>query len=214
MLMCKDFTIADEKYRGLCSGAMATFGENLRRLRKRAGLTQNDLAARMEFSNNSPISGWERAAEGRLPDAPVIQQFAKSIGCEPRELLENVVTEYDKLRGVGQTPSPKKDIDARAVFNIEQEPSAKDLGGSTHALPRDRRPQSSPIIDAKVQRLTALRDRHQLADDLEAAAAHIRRVAHALRPPQQTPAALPPQQRFASRDRGLRRTGTDRGKKR
>ena len=76
---------------------VSSFGENLRREREARGLTQDQVARRMGYANNSQIAAWERSPN-RLPDADNVRKAAEAIGCEPWQLLEGVETDYDRLR--------------------------------------------------------------------------------------------------------------------
>jgi transcriptional regulator with XRE-family HTH domain len=73
---------------------IVTFGENLRRARKRARLTQ------VELSRAAPL---DRAAISRLecgeraPDLPTLLRICTALGVEPRDLL----------RGIGPKLSPR-----------------------------------------------------------------------------------------------------------
>jgi transcriptional regulator with XRE-family HTH domain len=73
---------------------IVAFGENLRRARKRARLTQ------VELSTAAPL---DRAAISRLecgeraPDLPTLLRICVALGVEPRELL----------RGIGPKASPR-----------------------------------------------------------------------------------------------------------
>jgi transcriptional regulator with XRE-family HTH domain len=73
---------------------IVTFGENLRRARRRARLTQ------VELSTAAPL---DRAAISRLecgeraPDLPTLLRICAALGIEPRELL----------RGIGPKVSPR-----------------------------------------------------------------------------------------------------------
>jgi transcriptional regulator with XRE-family HTH domain len=73
---------------------IVAFGENLRRARKRAGLTQ------VELSTAAPL---DRAAISRLecgeraPDLPTLLRICAALGVEPRDLL----------RGIGPKVSPR-----------------------------------------------------------------------------------------------------------
>lgn len=73
-----------------------TFGENLRRARVRAGLTQEALTARLGLKRQAPISLWE--SRSTLPKPETIVRLARAVGCKPRDLLEGVETPYDRLR--------------------------------------------------------------------------------------------------------------------
>lgn len=74
------------------------FGENVKRLRKRAGLTQEELAHRLGLARPGPVSLLEGKRKGKLPKPVTIRKWAKALGVEPWELLEGVETEYDRLR--------------------------------------------------------------------------------------------------------------------
>jgi len=67
------------------SVAKTTFGELLKRLRKRAGMTQDDLAAAIGYSR-SLIGALER--NDRLPDVEVvIQTYLPALGLQEEPLL-------------------------------------------------------------------------------------------------------------------------------
>lgn len=74
------------------------FGDNLKRLRDRAGLTQEAVAEKMKLKRPTPISLWEGPRKGTVPKVSTIKRLAKAVACEPWELLDGVDTEYDKLR--------------------------------------------------------------------------------------------------------------------
>jgi transcriptional regulator with XRE-family HTH domain len=76
-----------------------TLGENLRALRRRVGLSQEDLARRLKHENgrNATISKWERDAEW-LPSRQTIRKLCAALQCEPWELFDDAVTPYDRLR--------------------------------------------------------------------------------------------------------------------
>lgn len=57
---------------------------NIRAMRKRAGMTQADLAAAMGV-NLSTIGNWER--EITIPDVEQIWNCAVALGCTPNDLL-------------------------------------------------------------------------------------------------------------------------------
>ena len=61
-----------------------TFGENLKRLRKRARLTQNDVAEALNISRQS-VSKWEK--DIALPQISFISPLTKILNCTLEELL-------------------------------------------------------------------------------------------------------------------------------
>ena len=83
----------------------ARFGQNLRALRDRAGLTQSGLAKRLGFTGSSTVSHWE---SGRMLPAPhTVTTLAAALRCSPADLLVGVVTPYDALRGLQELPGPE-----------------------------------------------------------------------------------------------------------
>src|SRR5690349_16566278 len=73
-----------------------TFGENLRRIRTRKGITQETLMVALGLRRPAPISLWESRAT--LPRPDTIVRLEQALGCDPRELLDGVETPYDRLR--------------------------------------------------------------------------------------------------------------------
>ena len=61
-----------------------TFGENLKRLRKRAKLTQNDVAEALNISRQS-VSKWEK--DIALPQISFIIPLTQILNCSLEELL-------------------------------------------------------------------------------------------------------------------------------
>lgn len=66
-------------------------------LRNRARLTQEEVARRLGHKRPAPVSLIERPND-KVPKAKTIVRYAKALECQPRELLEDVETEYDRLR--------------------------------------------------------------------------------------------------------------------
>lgn len=95
-MTCRDYT-----------AALATFGENLRRLRHGCKVSQQELAKRLRHANNSTISKWE--TQTIVPEPATIRDVADKLGIEPWRLMENVTTEYDKLRAA-QSSAPVPEV--------------------------------------------------------------------------------------------------------
>lgn len=78
---------------------MTRFGENLKRLRIKAGISQKGLARRLKFKDaaNSNISTLERRSTD-VPLPKTIRKYAEALGCEPWEFLVGVLTEYDQMQ--------------------------------------------------------------------------------------------------------------------
>lgn len=75
---------------------VATFGENLKRIRKAAKLKAKEVAARVGV-RPPVVSGWENDRTG-LPETPTLLKLAKAIPCTIEDLLEGVDPEYDRVR--------------------------------------------------------------------------------------------------------------------
>lgn len=70
---------------------MTRTGEAIRRARKQAGLTQEELAKAVGYANQSSVSHWERGTFPlKVPDAIAI---ARACGVDPAELLAELVAE-------------------------------------------------------------------------------------------------------------------------
>lgn len=77
----------------------AAYGRNFARLRKRAGLNQEDVAALLGYkeNRNANVSSIE-VGRRPLPRPPMIRRHAELLKAEPWELMQGVETEYDQLR--------------------------------------------------------------------------------------------------------------------
>jgi transcriptional regulator with XRE-family HTH domain len=69
------------------------FGDNLRRARERAGLTQVQLAERMGLKRNSAIAVWE--GRDRPPRPRTVTNLAIALGCPASVLMDDVSLGYD-----------------------------------------------------------------------------------------------------------------------
>lgn len=74
------------------------FGENLKRLRERQGLTQEALALKLKLKRPTPISLMEGPRKTAVPKVSTIKKLAGALDVQPWELLEGVETEIDRLR--------------------------------------------------------------------------------------------------------------------
>lgn len=83
--------------------AAKIFGENLRRIRQARGMTQEELAVKLGYSNRASINKIE--VGGRDMPRSKIEQAAKVLGVSPLELFRNepldadsfIETETDKV---------------------------------------------------------------------------------------------------------------------
>lgn len=69
-----------------------TFGEKLQNLRKKAGISQDVLAERLEVSRQA-VSKWER--DEAMPETDKLLRIARLFGVTTDYLLENNVPSYD-----------------------------------------------------------------------------------------------------------------------
>lgn len=83
---------------------MPRFGDNLRNIRERQGLTQEDLARRLGYARPATISILE--SRDQIPTPKTIVKLATGLVCPPSELLLGVVTPYDALRGSIEPTGP------------------------------------------------------------------------------------------------------------
>ena len=63
---------------------MSDFSANLRRLRKKAGLSQDALAERLSVTRQT-VSSWER--DKSYPDIPMLLCLGETLGVSPNDLL-------------------------------------------------------------------------------------------------------------------------------
>jgi transcriptional regulator with XRE-family HTH domain len=88
-----------------CVTEVRTFGFNVRRLRESVTplIRQEDLATAIGHSNNSQVSKWENTDV--VPSPKTVRRVASALSTllqrhvEPSELLDGVLTEYDRIRG-------------------------------------------------------------------------------------------------------------------
>jgi len=72
---------------------MRTFGDALIAARKKAKLTQEQLAERLGHKGQSTVSSLEQR---RFPPRPeTVEALATALGCPWRDLLHDVETEFD-----------------------------------------------------------------------------------------------------------------------
>lgn len=72
------------------------FGENLKRIRESMKVSQEELARRLGLKRQAQISLWE--TRQTVPTPTTIQRIATALVCETWELLDDVETDYDRLR--------------------------------------------------------------------------------------------------------------------
>ena len=85
--------MAEKPGKGWCG--MSDIGENIKKMRKKSGITQTELANRVGTTFQS-ISQWECGK--RNPKYSTVVKIAKAIGCKPDEILSPIRTNADKIR--------------------------------------------------------------------------------------------------------------------
>lgn len=75
---------------------LATYGENLKRLRELKKLTQEAVAKAMGRARQGNLPTYE--ADRKFPTPDLVVRHAAALGCEPSELLVDVETLYDLIR--------------------------------------------------------------------------------------------------------------------
>lgn len=78
------------------SAAVATVGDNFKRIREAKKLKQEQLYRSLGYKRPSNVSLLERSR--RLPKAPRVILMARVLDCRASELLTDVETEYDRIR--------------------------------------------------------------------------------------------------------------------
>jgi transcriptional regulator with XRE-family HTH domain len=84
---------------------------NITGLRKKARLTQAELANRLGFTDKA-VSKWERGLS--LPDAPTLKELADLFGVDVDYLFE--VHVYDPLDGESEKKLQKKELLVKSVY--------------------------------------------------------------------------------------------------
>lgn len=77
--------------------SVSGIGENIKKQRKKAGITQMELANRIGVPFQS-ISQWECGK--RNPKYNSVVKIAKAIGCNPGEILSQIKTNADHIRAM------------------------------------------------------------------------------------------------------------------
>lgn len=75
---------------------VATVGENIKRMRKKSGIQQGELAERIGVSQ-SVLSSWETDRYA-LPETASLLKLAKALECSVDDLLAGVDEQYDRTR--------------------------------------------------------------------------------------------------------------------
>lgn len=98
------------------------FGKRLKELRRRAGLTQKQLADRMQLKQQSNISLWE--GRSTPPRLETVDQLALALGYTRGDLMRGVRMGYEDNHDAHTNGAAEKPTKGRARTPLEQ-PTAK-----------------------------------------------------------------------------------------
>lgn len=108
-----------------------TFGERLKELRKKRGLTQKELAQLISAKNNS-VSNWEN--DQNIPTASVVFSLARALNVTVEDLIGHY--SMDEVIAIGEKPFDERTRYEKLVYNVFHEYSSvigrglKAAGGS------------------------------------------------------------------------------------
>ena len=118
---------------------MTKIGENIRKMREKRGLTQEELAARMGYKSKSTINKIERGVND-IPQSKIIK-FAECLN-----------TSSSVLMGwVEEDESAKNDVLANIVLELRKDEELLDMVVQLSELSKDRRQALKPVLDAYVK---------------------------------------------------------------
>ena len=119
------------------------FGQNLRKVREKAGLTQEALASKLGMAKPAPISIWERGSQ--VPTPRTILRLAAALGCEPADLMAGVVTPTDALRrSIEEAPDADALVDDGSLSAAEKTAWLE----AVRHVPADQRPHLLRMVVA------------------------------------------------------------------
>lgn len=99
-----------------------TFGERLKELRKKRGLTQKELAQLISAKNNS-VSNWEN--DQNIPTASVVFSLARALNVTVEDLIGHY--SMDEVIAIGEKPFDERTRYEKLVYNVFHEYSS-DIG--------------------------------------------------------------------------------------
>lgn len=167
-----------------------SFGGNVRKLRERVGLTQEKLAERLGLRRPTPISLMEGPRRREIPKPPTVRRIAAALGVDPWELMDGVITEYDRLRrGQPEKERAEHPSERYTSSTTAQPPGTQSHAGSdpvvafSAALSSAKLPSDvEAFVQAIHQHMQRLTDTRLLLERVGIAAHNLRRAgAHAVR---------------------------------
>ena len=96
-----------------------TFGERLKELRKKRGLTQKELAQLISAKNNS-VSNWEN--DQNIPTASVVFSLARALNVTVEDLIGHY--SMDEVIAIGEKPFDERTRYEKLVYNVFHEYSS------------------------------------------------------------------------------------------
>lgn len=117
---------------------MSKIGENIRRLREKCGLTQEELAARMGYKSKSTINKIEQGVND-IPQNKIIK-FAQCLNTTPAVLMGWVNGEVDK----------KNDAIADIVMKLRKDDELLSMMEKISKLDPDKRRAINSVLDTYV----------------------------------------------------------------
>lgn len=123
---------------------MKTLGENIRHYRERTGLTQTELAYRLNVSDGA-VSAWESGRN--RPKYDLILLLATELRCTVRDLYRG--TQYEAVFGSGPN---KAVLDAVPTAEVRVKPQVRVEGKTIHV---ELEPVQAFQLSAREQQLVA-----------------------------------------------------------
>lgn len=108
---------------------MSSVGENVVRIRKRIGLSQKELAARLGIAQSSTWSVEKGTKDKQAVELRTLFRLAKALDCSIEDLVVGVDEDYDRLRrdlpwqGSGSASAPhqgRADVPASAQTRVRE----------------------------------------------------------------------------------------------
>ena len=118
---------------------MSKIGENIRRIREKRGLTQEELATRMGYKSKSTINKIEQGVND-IPQSKIIK-FAECLNTTPSVLMG----------WVDEDDSTKNAVLANIVLQLRRDEELLDMVVQLSELSQERRQALKPVLDAYVK---------------------------------------------------------------
>ena len=115
---------------------MSKFGENIRKKRIELGITQEELATRMGYTNKSTITKIEQGSRD-VPQNKIVK-FAEALGTTPAVLMGWVDEETGK----------KNDVLANIVLQLRKDEELLDMVEKLSKLSSENRQALKPVLNA------------------------------------------------------------------